>query len=140
MANEVTGRLIQKGDVQQVKDTFRKREFVLDITEEGSMYQNYAKLQLTQGKCDLLEPFNEGDSLKVSFNIRGNKWEKDGKVNYITSLDAWKIEPAGAPSRPSAAPSAQAYAAAGSQPAYAPQANAGYFTPPASNAADDLPF
>ena len=26
------------------------------------------------------------------FNIKGSKWEKDGKVNYITNLDAWRIE------------------------------------------------
>jgi hypothetical protein len=28
----------------------------------------------------------------VYFNIKGSKWEKDGKVNYITNLDAWRIE------------------------------------------------
>ena len=26
------------------------------------------------------------------FNLRGNKWEKEGKVNYFTNLDVWKIE------------------------------------------------
>jgi len=28
----------------------------------------------------------------VYFNIKGSKWEKEGKVNYITNLDAWRIE------------------------------------------------
>ena len=28
----------------------------------------------------------------MSFNLKGNKWERDGKVNYFTNLDAWKIE------------------------------------------------
>ena len=32
--------------------------------------------------------------MKVSFNIKGNKWERDGKVNYITNLDAWRMESA----------------------------------------------
>jgi hypothetical protein len=30
--------------------------------------------------------------VKVLFNIKGSKWEKEGKTNYITNLDAWKIE------------------------------------------------
>jgi hypothetical protein len=35
---------------------------------------------------------NLNDDIKVHFNIRGNKWEKDGKVSYFTNLDAWRIE------------------------------------------------
>ena len=36
--------------------------------------------------------FNIGDEVKVSFNIKGSKWMKDGKENYITNLDAWRME------------------------------------------------
>jgi len=32
------------------------------------------------------------EDVKIWFNIRGNKWERDGKVNYFTNLDVWKIE------------------------------------------------
>ncbi len=35
---------------------------------------------------------NIGDEIKVYFNLRGNKYEKDGKVSYFTNLDAWRIE------------------------------------------------
>jgi len=28
----------------------------------------------------------------VYFNIKGSKWEKNGVTNYITNLDAWRIE------------------------------------------------
>ena len=86
---KVTGKLIVKGDTQQVSDKFRKREFVIEITENG--YTNYAKFQLTQTKCELLDRHNEGDTVEVSFNIKGNKWEKDGRVNFITNLEAWKV-------------------------------------------------
>lgn len=94
MALEVIGKLIEKNDTQQVTERFKKREFVLDISEEvnGTTYQNYAKMQLVQDRCDKLNAFQVGDVIKVSFNIRGNRWEKDGKVNYINSLDAWRIE------------------------------------------------
>ena len=36
--------------------------------------------------------FSIGDEVKVQFNIKGTRWEKDGKTNYITNLDAWRME------------------------------------------------
>lgn len=96
MSLEVTGKLTVKYDTQQVSDKFKKREFVMELAEEinGNTYTNFAKMQLVQNKCEILDRFNEGDNIKVSFNIKGNKWERDGKVNYITNLDAWRIEAA----------------------------------------------
>jgi len=94
MSLEITGKLIVKYDTQQVNDRFKKREFVIEIAEEinGNVYTNYAKMQLTQNKCDIIDRHNEGDTIKISFNIKGNKFEKDGRYNFITNLDAWKIE------------------------------------------------
>lgn len=137
MSLEVTGKLLVKYDTQVVSDKFRKREFVLELAEEinGNVYTNFAKMQLVQQKCDILDKFNEGDSVKVSFNIKGNKWERDGKINYITNLDAWRIEPAGA--QPQNMASAPSYVNA---PAAAPAPNGGNFYNPSPENADDLPF
>jgi hypothetical protein len=44
------------------------------------------------------------EEVKIWFNLKGNKWERDGKVNYFTNLDAWKIERASAQGRDQAAP------------------------------------
>lgn len=143
MALEVIGKLIEKHPTMQVSERFKKREFVLDITEEvnGSSYPNFAKLQAVQNRCELLDNFNEGDMVKVSFNIRGNKWEKDGKVNYITSLDAWRIERANAGENNAYnnSPAAQQQP---QQPQYnaAPPANNNFNNSPNPGAADDLPF
>ena len=94
MALEVIGKLIKKYPALQVKENFKKREFVLEIDEEinGNVYQNFAKMQLVQAKIDILDRFNVGDIVKVSFNIKGNKFQRDGVDNYITNLDAWRIE------------------------------------------------
>lgn len=43
----------------------------------------------------MLDKFNTGDSVKVYFNIRGTKWNKDGRDLYFTNLDAWRIEAEG---------------------------------------------
>jgi hypothetical protein len=94
MSFEITGKLIEKYNTIQVNDRFKKREFVLERTESnGSMeFTDHIKFQLTQDRCDLIENVGLNEEVKVSFNIRGNKWERDGKVNYFTNLDAWRIE------------------------------------------------
>src|SRR5690349_18270435 len=95
---EITGKLIEKYDTQIVSDRFKKREFVLELVEEvnGSPYTNYAKMQLVQNKCDILDRFNVGDTLKVNFNIKGNRYEKEGRTSYFSNLDAWRLEKADA--------------------------------------------
>lgn len=94
MALQLTGKIIEIFDVHQITERFKKQEFILDITETNgeTTYENYARLQVVQNKCDLLNNYNLGDTVIASFNVRGNKWEKDGRTNYINSLDVWRIE------------------------------------------------
>ncbi len=95
---EITGKLVEKYDTQNVSDRFKKREFVLELVEEvnGNPYTNYAKMQLVQNKCDILDRFNVGDTLRVNFNIKGNRYEKEGRTSYFSNLDAWRLEKADA--------------------------------------------
>ncbi len=137
---EVTGKLLVKYDGVQVSEKFKKREFVLELSEEinGNVYTNFAKLQLVQNKCDLIDRFNEGDVVKVNFNIKGNSYvdKRDGTTKYITNLDAWRIENfvEAAPANNNPAP---AYNPA---PAAAPAQGANTSAPPAADTNDDLPF
>lgn len=91
---EITGKLKVKGNVQQVSDKFKKREFVL--TDNSSQYPQYILFELTQDKCSLLDNYSEGDEVKVFFNLRGREWtNKEGQVKYFNSLQAWKMEKVG---------------------------------------------
>ena len=94
MSYELTGKLIAKYDTVQRTETFKTREFAVEKSEEinGRTITNYVKFQSVQDKTTLIDRVNIGDEIKVYFNIKGSKWEKDGKVNYITNLDAWRIE------------------------------------------------
>ena len=138
---EVTGKLLVKYETQQVSEKFKKREFVLELSDDinGNTYTNYAKMQLVQAKCDIIDRFNEGDNVKVSFNIKGNRWERDGKVNYITNLDAWRIEAAGAETPNNGGYNQQQ---SNSAPAYntADNNNSAPIYNPSPESADDLPF
>jgi len=94
MAFELSGKVIEKYETTQVTDSFRKREFVVEKEEMvgSNVFTDLIKFQLTQDRCNLLDDVNIGDQVKVNFNIRGRKWEKEGKVNYFTNLEAWRIE------------------------------------------------
>jgi hypothetical protein len=94
MAFEITGKIIDISPVNQVSDKFKKREFVIEKKETGgsAVFIDYIKFQLVQDKCDLINESFLNEEVKISFNLKGNKWERDGKVNYFTNLDAWKVE------------------------------------------------
>ena len=94
MSYELTGKLIAKYDTVQRTETFKTREFVVEKSEDinGRTITNYIKFQAIQDKTNIIDKLSAGDEIKVYFNIKGSKWEKDGKTNYITNLDAWRIE------------------------------------------------
>ena len=94
MSYELTGKLVAKYDIVQRTETFKTREFAVEKTDEigGRTITNYVKFQCVQDKTAIVDRVNIGDDIKVYFNIKGTKWEKDGKVNYFTNLDAWRIE------------------------------------------------
>ncbi len=91
---ELSGKLIEKYDIVNVSESFKKREFVVETSEtNGSMtFNEQIKFQLTRDKCDIIDSFNINDPVRVFFNIKGRRWEKDGKVSYFNNLDVWKID------------------------------------------------
>jgi hypothetical protein len=95
MSFEISGRLAEKYETQKVSDRFQKREFVLEIKSTGATgyeFVDFIKFQATQDKCSMLDQFQIDDSVKVAFNLRGRKWERDGQVSYFTNLEAWRID------------------------------------------------
>mgnify|MGYP003629901747 FL=1 len=119
MAFEATGTLYKISDVQQITDSFRKREFVLEMIDGA--YTQLIPFQLTQDNCVKVDDMLPGTEIKVTFNLRGREWTSpQGEAKYFGSLDAWKVDRV-AHETPA--------------PAATPQREA---APTASN--DDLPF
>ncbi len=90
------GELKVIGDVQQVSDSFKKREFV--VVDASGQYAQTISFQAVQDRVDLLNNMKVGDNVEVTFFLRGREWTnpKDNTVRYFNSLDAWKIDPIGA--------------------------------------------
>ena len=90
----IKGKILEISDTQQVTNTFKKREFVVEYAE-NPQYPEFIKFELIQDKCDLLNTFKVGDELDVHFNLKGRKWtDPKGEVKYFNSLQAWRLEAA----------------------------------------------
>ncbi|MEL7145536.1 MAG: DUF3127 domain-containing protein [Bacteroidota bacterium] len=88
----VKGKLIEKYDTQNVTDSFRKREFVIEYAD-NPQYPEFVKFELIQANCDQLDGFQPGQEINVSFNLKGRKWnDPKGGVKYFNSVQAWRLE------------------------------------------------
>jgi hypothetical protein len=87
----IRARIIEITDTQQITDTFRKREFVVEFAE-NPQYPEFIKFEMIQDKCDLLNNFQVGQEVEVHFNLKGRKWtDPQGQVKYFNSLQAWRV-------------------------------------------------
>lgn len=99
MSFEVEGKLHKKFDTESKSATFQAREFVIETTGQ---YPQYVKFQLVQDRCGAVDPMNEGENIKVYFDLRGREWQ--GK--YFTNLNAWRVEKLAPVAEQPAAPAA----------------------------------
>ncbi len=88
---EIRGKVHEIGDVQQVTDTFKKRDLVVQYAE-NPQFVEYIKFEATQDRTAIFDNLNVGDEVEVSFNLRGRPWtNKDGVTSYFNSLVAWRV-------------------------------------------------
>ena len=105
MALEITGRLIQKLELQsgigKTGSSWQKQEFVIETIEQ---YPKKVCANLWGDKVDVLSTLEIGDTIIVSFNVESREF--NGR--WYTDIRAWKIEKQGvqAPASNPAAPTA----------------------------------
>jgi Protein of unknown function (DUF3127). len=129
---EIRGKVHEIGEVQQVTDTFKKRDLIVQYAE-NPQFVEYIRFEATQDRTSLFDNLNVGDEVEVSFNLRGRPWtNRDGVTTYFNSLVAWRVTKVGA-----------AQAGASGHAAPGPQA---FDAPPTVDISaddgkdDDLPF
>ena len=87
---EVIGKIKYKSGDIQVSASFKKSELVVTTDEQ---YPQHILVEFAQDKCDLIDPYNIGDSVKVSINLRGREWiNQQGETKYFNQIQGWKIE------------------------------------------------
>lgn len=89
MAFELTGVIIEIFPAQTFNKGFRKREFVIEV---GDKYPQKIIFGLVQEKCDMLDSYGVGDTVAVSFDVKGRDWtDKMGQTKYFNTLEAFRI-------------------------------------------------
>ena len=89
---EITGTIVEIFAASQITDSFKKREFVIEYSENPK-YPELIKFECVQDKCALLDGLSVGATVEVAFNLRGRAYtNKEGQKSYFTSLQAWKIQ------------------------------------------------
>lgn len=110
---------------------FEKR--VAWVVEEGMQYPNHYPLEFQQGFANELDHYVPGDQVVCDVDVRGRKWEKNGKAGCMATLKCWKIERVGGGQK---APRSTRQQTGGIDNAHQQQQS----TPPPINTGDDLPF
>lgn len=95
---EIKGKVHEIGAVQQVTDSFKKRDVVIAYAE-NPQFVEYIKFESHQDRVNIFDDISIGDDVEVSFNMRGRPWtNKEGVTTYFNSLVAWRVTKlAGAP-------------------------------------------
>lgn len=89
MAFELTGVIIEIFPAQTFNKGFRKREFVIEV---GDKYPQKIIFGLVQDKCDMIDSYGVGDTVVVSFDVKGRDWtDKMGQTKYFNTLEAFRI-------------------------------------------------
>jgi hypothetical protein len=85
--SEVIGSIIHIGDTETLGSagTFKKRLLVVKTNEQ---YPQEVPIDFVQDKCEVLDKYTIGQSVKVCINIRGNSY--NGK--WYCSLNGWRID------------------------------------------------
>ncbi len=88
---ELTGTIHAIMPTEQVKETFRKRDFVLRVSD--GKYDQHIRIELINDNCTLVDNVRVNDPVRVLFNIRGREYDaKSGGKGYFTSLTAYRVE------------------------------------------------
>lgn len=114
MSNELTGTIAVINPTVIISETFKKREFVIQVENEFRPESpQLIQLEFVQDKCDLMDNFQVGMAVKVGYNLEGRKWTNpQGVDKYFNTLKAWRInqdqgQVAGAPPAPYQQPAPQ---------------------------------
>lgn len=87
----IKGKVHEIGALQQVSDTFKKRDLIIEYAENPT-YPEFIKFEATNDKTALFDALNIGDEVEVTFNLRGRPWtNKEGVTSYFNSLIIWKL-------------------------------------------------
>lgn len=88
---ELRGRVHSVGETQQVTESFKKRELILEYADNPT-YPQYIKLEANQDRVSIFDGLVRGQEVEVSINLTGRLWtDKHGVETSFNSLVTWRV-------------------------------------------------
>lgn len=88
---QYVGFLKEKSETKKVSATFQKRTFIL--TDNAQEYPQFIEFELTQLRCNLIDDIQEGEEVKVQFQLKGRFWTNPkGERKQFNTLDVIKVK------------------------------------------------
>lgn len=88
---EIRGKVHEIGAVQNVTDTFKKRDLIVAYAE-NPQFVEYIRFEATQDRVNIFDNLSIGEEIEISFNLRGRPWtNKEGVTTYFNSIVAWRV-------------------------------------------------
>lgn len=92
----ITGKLHFVEDTKQVSESFKRRSFVVEYSD-NPLYPQYITFELAQERVGVIDAFGLGENIEVTFNLRGREWTSPELVKkYFNTLEAWRVQKQGA--------------------------------------------
>ena len=91
---KIKGNIVKIGNVQDISQSFRKRELVIKTAEQ---YTQFIMVEFVQDKAGLLDAnfCKQGAFVEVSINLKGREWKNpQGDLRYFNSIQGWRIQEA----------------------------------------------
>ncbi|MDR3287149.1 MAG: DUF3127 domain-containing protein [Prevotellaceae bacterium] len=88
MALDITGKLIQKLDIQSGESSYgswKRQDAIIETVEQ---YPKKICVLFRNDKITELEKLNLGDMLTISVNIESREWN----AKWFTSVIAWRVQ------------------------------------------------
>ena len=99
---KITGHVYHVGQVEQISEKFKKREFVIKTVDQ---YPQLVLIQVVNDRCDVLDNIRLNDAVDAFINIRGREWtDRNGARKFFNTLEAWQIQIATIGARPEGNP------------------------------------
>ena len=91
MSLKTYGTIHKINPIEQVTEKFKKREFVLEISNDGAYVQKVL-FTATRDNVEFLDTFKTGDIVDVEFDVKGREWTSPtGDIKFFNTLELINI-------------------------------------------------
>lgn len=88
---ELNGKLLRIEPIEQITEKFKKRRLIVEYAKNEN-YPQVIEFTLTQANVSLADNLNQGDEVKLFFDLKGRESILNGVKKVFNTLDIWRIE------------------------------------------------